>query len=134
MHSLFIFKLLHNFFLCISEMLEIRLLVYTWTATDAVGCRTSLLRGYSLLLTTIRRHSEIETINIDYSKRDILADLNVLYTNRGIRGMHEEKDFEHPDSVFVILAVFVDSAMAEKSPPRDTRPYQPLRASTSADP
>lgn len=95
-------------------MLEEYRLNYISSVSIAVGRRTSLLKDSNLLLTAMSGDSGTETMNADFSKGDILAELNGLYTNIGIRDMHETKTFDHLDSVLPFLAAIVDRAMGKR--------------------
>lgn len=95
-------------------MLKKCILIYIWTASAATGCRPSLLRACNLLLTVIRRDRRTGTINICFSKEDLLADLSGIYTNKEVRGMLDKNEFNQLDLVFSIGTAFVDRVTCEQ--------------------
>lgn len=87
----------------------------------------------SLLLTDMHGEHGTKTMNIDILKGSIPADKNGLCTNSENRGMLERKDFEQVDSVFQIVAAFVDRALDQQHrPPHYAPSFHLLRASESA--
>lgn len=70
-----------------------------------------LLKACSLLLTAVWKDSRTESINVNFTKEDILADLKALVTNNGIRYKLERKDLSQPDSVVLFVAALVDGEM-----------------------
>lgn len=112
-YTLLILESLHNLNLGILKILEECILIYISSAPAAAGRRTFQLRTFTLLLIAIRRDGGKETINVYFSKGDISADLNGIYTSKGDTGMMEEDDFDQLNPIFSLVGDFSYITMGE---------------------
>lgn len=110
MYLLTTYESLQNIGFGISKMKKKYLLVYNSSACAAEGRKTSLVMACNLVLTVVVKDSG--SINVDFTKEDISANLNEHYTNDQIRDMLQRKDFDQLDSVLSYGAAFVDRAVS----------------------
>lgn len=85
------------------------------SSVGAVRCRRkALLRGWSLLLSSIEGERRKPMLRFDFAKRDVSKALNQLHTRNRIRVRFEHKGFETLDILFPFANAFVDLESASE--------------------
>ena len=126
MYSIFSFEPLHNLFLGISKLIKKsgahRLNSETLMTTKGAKsersrpfktARKSILAGANAILAGIERDYYAPGLHVDLSKGDKGQYLNGIYTDEGLRGMLEAKDFRAFDMVFPFIGAFIDRCCDE---------------------
>ena len=116
----FSFEPLHNFHLDVSKLIKIcmynRLSSHTSFSPhgSVKKLRRKILRGCNDLLACYERESYISGLTFDNSSPDISDKLDGFFTEDGIRGMLEGKDYKAVDMVFPFVGAFIDMCCGDE--------------------
>lgn len=128
--SIFTYEPLHNLNLGISKLLK--LCTYnllgsseSFTSEDSaaggnrsfVSVRHSVLSGTNSVLRAIEKDDLDFTYHVDFSSDSLPSSLNGIYTDEGLRGMLEGKDYRNLDYVFPFVGAYLDRWVGDASFP-----------------
>lgn len=110
MYAIFVLKPLHNLHLAISKLIKIRTFYQlgSESLSTTVGyrmnksrtfrsMRKSALRGGNSILAAIERDSYTPRLHVNFSHGERGSNLNGIFTQDGVRGMLEKKDYQMLD-------------------------------------
>lgn len=72
--------------------------------------RSSILLGMKFFLVVIDWNAGVSGLHEDFSSKGCSMQLNILFLNRGVRGMLGWKDYLAVDILFLIIGVYIDCA------------------------
>ena len=123
MYNIFTVEPLHLLHLGISKRLKECIFVYISALSNDEsvfkepsgngiirGAKTALLRGCNSILRAFEADFRVSNLHVDFSSSQKSAQLNGFFTNTGVKGMLEGKDYHQLDMVFPFVAAFIDRA------------------------
>ena len=75
--------------------------------------RRSVLKSVNEILSRMQVESYVPDFRVDFSSKESSTDLNGLYTNDGLVGMLEAKNFKCLDTIFPFVCAFIDRVCQE---------------------
>ena len=122
LYSIYTYEPLHNIHLGLSVRLKDVLTHYLGTSKSVTingrlrtycSLRHTVLKGCNSLLRSIQDLYTMPGIRYDFSKKECSTALNGIYTNTGLRGMLEGKDYKVLDTIFPIVFAYVDTWLSD---------------------
>lgn len=121
-YSMFTFETLHNLHLGWSKLLKFCYICYLSSEQvmthrpgkpdkPASSMKNSVLRAVNSMLTEIQTKYPMPGRNVDFAKKEASSGLNGLFTNDGLKGMLEGKDYQAVDYIFPFVAAFTDRCL-----------------------
>jgi len=133
LYTIFTFEMLHNLHLGLSKLLKrsvynyissrrvVRMSLLTGNKERVIGSmKNQILKACNSILRDIQENNHTPGLHFDFSTKDCSKQLNGIFTNDGLKGMLEGKDYRNLDYVFPFVTAFIDKITGQNNNPELT--------------